>query len=160
MIPPKAQRRFFFSPGCDQISRDGIVQMLRQSWYKEAQRQQSNLSNLCYCLEKVISTKLIIYSGQPLVENTLHWCFLLLGCLLLNLPCIDFTERDRQPALTAPAEPWLVEKKLCAQVSSEISSSRGQLSERIAAFLPLLLSSKNALYFYTLLILWAIKPQL
>lgn len=103
-----------------------IIQMFRPSWckqigqiylpFKQAWRQQWNLSNLCYCPEKVISIKLIIYSSQPLVENTLHWCFLLLGCLLLNLPWIDFTERDRQPALTAQAGPWRVEKKLCSGV--------------------------------------------
>lgn len=145
--------------------------MLRPSWckqtgqiclaFKQARRLQWNLSNLCYCLEKVISTKLIINSGQPSLEN-IHHCFLLLGCLLLNLLSIDFTQRHRQPTLMAQAGPWLVEKKLCAQVFSEISNSQGQLSERTAAFLALLLSSKYALEFYTLLrvyfyiIMWGI----
>lgn len=158
MIPPKVSNNFLFFPGCE---RNDIIQMLGPSWckqagqiylaFKQARRQQWNLSNLCYCLEKVISTKLIINSGQPSLENIHHWCFLLLGCLLLNLPSIDFTERDRQPTLAAQAGPWLVEKKLCAQVFSEISSSQGQLSERIAAFLALQLGSKHALYFHNLL---------
>lgn len=161
-IPPEVQRRFFhfFFSGCERISQDDVIQMLRPSWckqtgqiclaFKQARRQQWNLSNLCYCLEKVISAKLIINSGQPSLEN-IHHCFLLLGCLLLNLLSIDFTQRHRQPTLTAQTGPWLVEKKLCAQVFSEISSSQGQLSERIAAFIALQLSSKYALDYYTLL---------
>lgn len=162
MIPPKVYWRLFFFQDVSRSLETTLYKFLKPSWckqtgkiylaFKQARRQQWNLSNLCYCLKKVISAKLIIYSGQSSVENRHRWCLLLLGCLLLNLLSIDFTERDRQPILTAQAGPWLVEKKLCAQVFSEISSGQGQLSERIAAFLALQLSSKYALlFFYTLL---------
>ncbi len=145
---------FIFLPGCERISRDDVIQMLRPSWCKQtgqiclaskqARRQQWILSNLCYYLE-VISTKRIINSGQlSLKIYTTDVSFCSAACCLIFSSLILPRDIDNRP--------WILRQGYgLLKRNYVLRCSQGQLSERIAAFLALQLSAKYALDYYTLL---------